>query len=229
MKKILIVDDDAALRESVAALLETEGYKASQAADGREGLEKALKGAFDLVVLDLVMPMLGGLDVCRKMREGGVLTPVIILTGEKKEEIDKVLGLELGADDYVVKPFGASELVARVHAVLRRGGAATAPAGLEEYTFAGVHLNFRKKTAAKTGKVIHLTAKEFGLLELLISHEGEVVTRETILNQVWDYDRFPTTRTIDTFMHNLRKKIEDDPAHPVHLVTVPWSGYKFQK
>jgi DNA-binding response OmpR family regulator len=229
MKKILIVDDDPALRESVTALLEAEGYKVSQAADGREGLEKALKGAFDLVVLDLVMPMLGGLDVCRKMREGGAQTPVIVLTGEKKEEIDKVVGLELGADDYVVKPFGTSEFVARVHAVLRRGGAPAAPAGLEEYTFGGVHLNFKKKTASKAGKVIHLTAKEFGLLELLISHEGEVVTRETILNEVWDYDRFPTTRTIDTFMHNLRKKIEDDPASPAHLVTVPWSGYKFQK
>ena len=184
MKKILIVDDDPALRESVAVLLESEGYKVSQAADGREGLEKALKGQFDLVVLDLVMPMLGGLDVCRKMREGGVQTPVIILTGEKKEEVDKVVGLELGADDYVVKPFGTSELVARVHAVLRRGGAPVAPAGLEEFTFGDVHLNFKKKTASKAGKVVHLTAKEFGLLELLISHEGEVVTRETILNEV---------------------------------------------
>jgi len=229
MKKILIVDDDAALRESVAALLEAEGYKVSQAADGREGLSKALQGPFDLVVLDLLMPMLGGLDVCRKMREGGVQTPVIVLTGEKKEEIDKVVGLELGADDYMVKPFGTSEFVARVHAVLRRGGAPAPPAGLEEYTFGGVHLNFKKKTASKAGKVIHLTAKEFGLLELLISHEGEVVTRETILTEVWDYDRFPTTRTIDTFMHNLRKKVEDDPASPAHLVTVPWSGYKFQK
>lgn len=227
MKKILIVEDDLVMRESLAVLLEAEGYKVSQAGDGREALNKGLEGNFDLIVLDLVMPQLGGLEVCRNLREGGVQTPIIILTGEKKEEIDKVLGLELGADDYLVKPVGTSEFVARVHAVLRRGK--PQPAALEEYSFGGVHLNFKKKTASKAGKVVHLTAKEFGLLELLISREGEVVTRETILNEVWDYDRFPTTRTIDTFMHNLRKKIEDDPASPVHLITVPWSGYKFQK
>ena len=227
MKKILIVDDDSVLRESLAAGLEAEGYSVSQARDGREGLNKATEWRPDLVVLDLVMPQLGGLEVCRKMREAGIESPIIILTGEKKEEIDKVLGLELGADDYMIKPFGMSELVARVHAVLRRGQ--PQPAGLEDVTFGGVHLNFKKKTASKAGKVVHLTAKEFDLLELLISREAEVVTRETILNEVWDYDRFPTTRTIDTFIHNLRKKIEDDPANPVHLITVPWSGYKFQK
>ncbi|MGZ7066244.1 MAG: response regulator transcription factor [Candidatus Aminicenantales bacterium] len=227
MKKILIVDDDSVLRESLATGLEAEGYSVSQARDGREGLGKATEWRPDLVVLDLVMPQLGGLEVCRKMREAGIESPIIILTGEKKEEIDKVLGLELGADDYMVKPFGMSELVARVHAVLRRGQ--LQPAALEDVTFGGVHLNFKKKTASKAGKVIHLTAKEFDLLELLISREGDVVTRETILNEVWDYDRFPTTRTIDTFIHNLRKKIEDDPANPVHLLTVPWSGYKFQK
>jgi two-component system alkaline phosphatase synthesis response regulator PhoP len=227
MKKILIVDDDSVLRESLSAGLEAEGYSVSQARDGREGLSRATEWRPDLVVLDLVMPQLGGLEVCRRMREAGIESPIIILTGEKKEEIDKVLGLELGADDYMVKPFGMSELVARVHAVLRRGQ--PQPVALEDVTFGGVHLNFKKKTASKTGKVMHLTAKEFDLLELLISREGEVVTRETILNEVWDYDRFPTTRTIDTFIHNLRKKIEDDPASPVHLLTVPWSGYKFQK
>jgi DNA-binding response OmpR family regulator len=227
MKKILIIDDDPALRESLVAVLEAEGYKASQAADGREGLGKALAGGFDLIAMDLVMPQLGGLELCRELRAKGVEAPIIILTGEKKEEIDKVLGLELGADDYLVKPFGTKEFVARVHALLRRGQ--PMPPALEEFTFGSVHLNFKKKTASKAGKVIHLTAKEFSLLELLISREGEVVTRESILTEVWDYDRFPTTRTIDTFIHNLRKKIEDDPANPVHLITVPWSGYKFQK
>jgi DNA-binding response OmpR family regulator len=227
MKKILIVDDDLALRESLAVVLETEGLKVAQARDGREGLTKAKEWGPDLIIMDLVMPQIGGLDACRKLREEGIQTPIIILTGEKKEEIDKVLGLELGADDYMVKPFGTSELVARVHAVLRRGQ--PKPAALEDVTFGNVHLNFKKKTASKAGKVIHLTAKEFGLLELLISRESEVITRETILNEVWDYDRFPTTRTIDTFMHNLRKKIEDDPTNPAHLITVPWSGYKFQK
>ena len=227
MKKILIIDDDAVMRESLVSVLEAEGFKASQAADGREGLSKALDGGFDLIAMDLVMPQLGGLEVCRRLREQGLRTPIIILTGEKKEEIDKVLGLELGADDYLVKPFGTKEFVARVHAVLRRGQ--PQPAALEECSFGSVHLNFKKRTASRAGKVVHLTAKEFGLLELLISREGEVVNRETILTEVWDYDRFPTTRTIDTFIHNLRKKVEDDPANPAHLITVPWSGYKFQK
>jgi DNA-binding response OmpR family regulator len=227
MKKIMIIEDDPVMRDSLFTVLEAEGYEVSQAADGREGLSKALNGTFDLIALDLVMPQLGGLEVCRKLRESGVQTPIIILTGEKKEEVDKVLGLELGADDYLVKPFGTSEFVARVHALLRRGQ--TKPAELEEYSFGSIHLNFKKRTASKAGKVIHLTAKEFDLLRLLIAHEGDVVTRETILSEVWDYDRFPTTRTIDTFMHNLRKKIEDAPANPAHLITVPWSGYKFEK
>jgi DNA-binding response OmpR family regulator len=227
MKKILIVDDDPVMRESLVAVLEAEGYKVAQAVDGQEGLAKAKEGGFDLIALDHVMPRLGGLEVCRTLREAGVQTPIIIFTGSKKEEIDKVLGLELGADDYMVKPFGTNEFVARVHAILRRGQ--PRPEAPEEYSFDDVHLNFKKKTASKAGKVVHLTAKEFGLLALLISHEGEVVTREKILNEVWEYDRFPTTRTIDTFMHNLRKKIEGDPTNPAHLITVPWSGYKFQK
>jgi DNA-binding response OmpR family regulator len=227
MKKILIIDDDPVLRESLAAVLEAEGYKASQAGDGREGLNKALEGNFDLIAMDLVMPSLGGIEVLRMLRETGAQTPIIMLTGRKKQEVDKVLGLELGADDYMIKPFGTAEFIARVHAVLRRGK--PEPPKIEEYSFGDVTLNFKKKTASKGNKVVHLTAKEFGLLELLIAHEGEVVTRETILNEVWEYENFPTTRTIDTFMHNLRRKIEDDPGNPAHLITVPWSGYKFQK
>jgi DNA-binding response OmpR family regulator len=227
MKKVLIIDDDPALRESLAAVLETEGYDTAQAGDGREGLNKAMEGKFDLIAMDLVLPSLGGFDILRKLREAGLQTPIIMLTGKKKREVDKVLGLELGADDYMIKPFGTAEFVARVHAVLRRGK--PEPPRIEEVSFGDVTLNFKKKTASKGNKVVHLTAKEFGLLELLIAREGEVVNRETILNEVWEYERFPTTRTIDTFMHNLRRKIEDDPANPAHLITVPWSGYKFQK
>ena len=227
MKKILIVDDDAVLRESLVAALSAEGYKAVEAADGREGLQKASQGGVDLVILDLVMPSLSGIELTRKLREAGLHTPIIMLTGQKKEEIDKVLGLEVGADDYVTKPFSMNELLARIHAVLRRGR--PEPPDLEEAAFGDVSLSFKKMTASKGSRVLHLTAKEFDLLKLLISREGEVVSREIILNEVWDYERFPTTRTIDTFMHNLRRKIEDDPANPAHLITVPWSGYKFQK
>jgi DNA-binding response OmpR family regulator len=227
MKKILIVDDDRTLRESLAAVLETEGYTAGQACDGRECLNKLGKGNFDLVVLDLIMPEVGGLDVCRQMRAAGNFTPVIVLTGKKKDEVDKVLGLELGADDYLTKPFGMKEFVARVHAVLRRGS--TAPPKPDGCAFGTVTIDFKMRTAVRAGREIHLTAKEFALLEFLLSREGELVTREAILGEVWGYEKYPTTRTIDTIVYNLRRKIEDDPAHPTHLITVPWSGYKFTR
>jgi len=227
MKKILIVDDDSVLRETLAAALAAEGYETAQAGDGREGLAKAQDGNFDMIILDLSMPSMGGLEVCRSLREAGNQVPIIMLTGKKKGEVDKVVGLELGADDYMVKPFSPSELIARVHAVLRRARPEAAAA--DTSVFGNVHLDFKKRTASKGEKVVHLTAKEFDLLKLLISKAGEVVSRDAILNEVWGYETFPTTRTIDTFVHNLRKKVEDDPAKPLHLITVPWSGYKFEK
>ncbi len=227
MKKILIIDDDRVLRQTLAAALETERYEVGEAGDGREGLNKALQGGYDLVVLDVAMPALGGLDVCRKLRESGRQIPVIIMSGQKKKEGDKVLGLELGGDDYLTKPFGVDEFIARVHAVLRRSRPEVPE--IEGCSFGDVDVDFRKKTATKGGRDLHLTAREFSLLKLLAACEGQVVSRETILGKVWEYEKFPTTRTIDTFMYNLRRKVEDDPAAPKHLVTVPWSGYKFQK
>jgi DNA-binding response OmpR family regulator len=227
VKKILIIDDDRVLRQTLAAALETEGYAVSEATNGREGLNKALPGSFDLVVLDIVMPELGGLEVCRKLRESGRQIPVIILSGKKKKEVDKVLGLELGGDDYLTKPFGVDEFIARVHAILRRSRPEVPD--IEDCAFGDIRVDFRKKTATKAGRDLHLTAREFSLLKLLAACEGQVVSRETILNKVWEYEKYPTTRTIDTFVYNLRRKIEDDPSAPKHLVTVPWSGYKFQK
>lgn len=227
MKKILIIDDDRTLRQTLAAALEAEGYGVAEAGDGREGLNKALKGNFDLVVLDIVMPELGGLDVCRKLRETGRQIPVFILSGKKKKEGDKVLGLELGGDDYLTKPFGTDEFIARVHALLRRSRPGVPE--LEDCSFEDVAIDFRKKTATKGGRDLHLTAREFSLINLLAACEGQVVSRETILSKVWEYEKFPTTRTIDTFMYNLRRKIEDAPSAPKHLVTVPWMGYKFQR
>ncbi len=226
MKKILIIDDDRVLRQTLAAALAIEGYGVSEAADGREGLNKALKTAFDLIVLDVIMPDLGGLEVCRKLREAGRQVPVIVMSGKKKKEVDKVLGLELGGDDYLTKPFGTDEFIARVHAVLRRSRPEIPE--IEDIAFGDVAVDFRKKTATKAGRDLHLTAREFSLLRLLAGCEGQVVSRETILNKVWEYEKYPTTRTIDTFMYNLRRKIEDDPAAPKHLITVPWLGYKFQ-
>ena len=227
MKKILVIDDDSVLRQTVAAALETEGYAVAEAANGREGLNKALKGGFDLVVLDVVMPELGWLEVCRKLREAGRQVPVIVCSGKKKKEVDKVLGLELGGDDYLTKPFGTDELIARVHAVLRRSKPEVPE--IDDVAFGNVTVDFLKKIATKAGRDLHLTAREFKLLRLLAGCEGQVVSRETILGKVWDYEKFPTTRTIDTFMYNLRRKVEDDPAAPKYLITVPWLGYKFQR
>ncbi len=227
MTKVLIIEDDSTLRETISLALETEGIKAVDVADGEEGLKAGLAEKFDVILLDLVLPSLSGLEICRRLREKGVMTPVVMISGEKKEEIDKVLGLEFGADDYLLKPFGTKELLARIRAILRR--TKPVPPALDECSFGDVEVNFKRQTASKRGTAISLTAKEYALLKLFITREGEVITREAILDKVWGYEKFPTTRTVDTFVHNLRRKIEDDPAHPRHLLTVPWSGYKFQK
>ena len=227
MKKILIIEDDEALLKTLTTSLEIENFKVISSTDGEKGLQLACQEKIDLIVLDVVLPSLSGTEICRSLRTKGAMTPIIMLTGQKKEEIDRVLGLELGADDYITKPFGIKELIARIKAVLRRTIPETVE--LEEYFFGDVYINFKKQIATKRKKDLYLTAKEFGLLSLLISHDGEVVSREKILNEVWGYDKFPTTRTVDTFIHNLRQKIEDNPAKPSHLITVPWSGYKFQK
>ena len=227
MKKILVIEDDQSLLETLTSLLEAENFKVISAMDGEEGFQLASREKIDLIILDVGLPSLGGLEVCKGLRAKNVITPIIMLTGEKKEEIDKVLGLEFGADDYMIKPFGAKELLARIKAVLRRFQPEAGE--IEEYSFGDVHINFKKQTAFKGKEELYLTAKEFGLLKLLISHEGEVVSRDLILNEVWGYDKFPTTRTVDTFIHHLRQKIEDKPSEPVHLITVPWSGYRFKK
>jgi DNA-binding response OmpR family regulator len=225
-KKILLIEDDLVLRETTAAFLKGEDYDVTTAEDGKTGCEIGGRIKADLILTDLMLPGLNGLEICRKLREQGIDTPIIILTGQKKDEIDKVMGLELGADDYVTKPFGQRELLARIRAVLRRGR--SAPEEIRDYAFDDVTLDFKKKTAAKGGTEIHLTAREYDLLKLLISREGEVVSRETILNEIWGYEKFPTTRTVDTFIHNLRKKIESDPSSPRYLLTVAWAGYKFR-
>jgi len=227
MKKILIVEDDKTFLETLTSSLETENFKIVSATDGEKGFQLACQEKVDLIILDLVLPSLSGMEICQKLREKGIATPIIMLSGKKKEEIDRVLGLELGADDYLIKPFGTKELLARIKAVLRRSKP-EAPE-VEDYSFGNVYLNFKKQIATKGKKDLSLTAKEYALLKLLISHEGEVVSRDTILNEVWGYDKFPTTRTVDTFVHNLRHKIEDNPAKPDHLITMPWAGYKFKK
>jgi DNA-binding response OmpR family regulator len=227
MKRILIVEDDTALAETLKVALEMENYEVVHAGSGDQGYLFACRDGFDLILLDLILPNMTGLEVCKGLRESGDMTPVIFMTGEKKEEIDKVLGLELGGDDYITKPFGTRELLARIKAVLRRSQMPLPE--LEEYAFGDVGLDFKRQTAHKGGEKLSLTAKEFGLLHLLIQNEGGVVSRDTILNEVWGYDKFPVTRTVDTFIHSLRKKIEHDPARPRHLLTVHGVGYRFTR
>lgn len=227
MKKILIIEDDDALRATLSAALEVENFEVLSASDGEKGFSLACEEKVDLIALDLVLPLKTGMEICKELRKKNILTPIIMMTGKKQEELDKVLGLELGADDYLLKPFGTNEFLARVNAILRR----TSPKEIEieESSFGDVTINFKKQTAKKGDTDISFTSKEFGLLKLLLTLEGEVISRDTILNVVWGYDNYPTTRTIDTFVHNIRKKIENDPSNPVHILTIPWSGYKFKK
>ncbi|MFH1944088.1 MAG: response regulator transcription factor [Acidobacteriota bacterium] len=227
MKTILIIEDDAALLETIRTSLEVENFKVFCALDGEEGISLAREKAFDLICADIVLPGKGGLEICRALREENIKTPIVFMTGEKKEEIDKVLGLELGGDDYILKPFGIRELLARIRAVLRR---TCAP--IDEpvsFSFSDIVVDFKKQEIQCPDRTITITSKEAGILKLLIKREGEVVSREDILNEVWGYETYPTTRTVDTFIHNLRKKIEVNPSNPQHLITIPWSGYKFKK
>ncbi len=224
MPKVLIVEDDAAMATALRDGFTYEGYEVVLVSDGEAGLKAAREGAPDIVVLDVMMPKLSGLDVCKRLRSEGSSVPIIMLTA-RGQEIDKVLGLKLGADDYVTKPFGFMELMARVEALLRRtaGGARHA----EVYGFGDVIVDFKKAELKRNGTVIEVTARELKLLEYFIAHRGEVVPRDRLLDQVWDYDSAPLTRTVDMHVAKLRKKIEDNPADPRFIVTVHRMGYKF--
>jgi DNA-binding response OmpR family regulator len=202
---------------------EYEGYEVSVARDGEEGLRRALEERPDLIILDVMLPKLGGLDVCRRLRAGGCVAPVIMLTA-RGQEIDKVVGLELGADDYVTKPFGVNELLARVRAHLRR--ASRPAAEVETYSFGDVMLNFRTHQAAKGGRPLDLSAREFEMLKYFVRRRGEPVTRDQLLDEVWGA-RYPFSRTVDNHIAKLRQKIEADPAAPRFIVTLHRVGYKF--
>ena len=224
MTTILVVEDDLKILRGLEMNLKFEGYEVQTATEGYDGLKKALEEPADLLLLDLMLPGLSGYDICRKVREQKPDLPIIMLTA-KGQEIDKVAGLDLGADDYITKPFGVSELMARIRALLRR----SAPEGkeLESYSFGSVTLNFKKYQAAVNDKEVELSAREFDLLRYLIEHAGEAVHRYDLLDKVWGYDAMPTTRTVDNFILDLRKKLEKDPANPEHILSVRGVGYKF--
>ncbi len=226
MKRILVVEDDPAILKGLVASLEEQHYDVITATDGKHGYQLGKRENIDLIILDIMLPEKDGQEVCRDLRKDGINTSILMLTS-KKEEMDKVLGLELGADDYVTKPFSIRELHARIKALLRRK--AKLEKDIDEYTFGSVHADFRKQEASRRGKPLKLSSMEFKILKYFVQREGEVVTREMLLDDVWGYEEFPTTRTVDNYILSLRKKIEDNPSKPKHLLTIHTAGYKFVK
>ena len=224
MAKILIIEDDASILLPLEDNLRIEGYEVASAADGKQGLDMAREGHHDLIILDIMLPKMNGLDVCRHLRQDKNATPILMLTA-KSQEIDKVLGLELGADDYVTKPFSPRELLARIKAILRR--TSQIQEGIDSYCFGSVEVDFKKYEAKKDGRPIELTALEFALLNLLIANNGQVVPRNRILDEVWGEGVYIEPRTIDKHISLLRKKLEDDPQNPRFIVGVRSVGYKF--
>jgi DNA-binding response OmpR family regulator len=222
--KVLIIEDEPNMVVGLKDSCEYEGYEVSVARDGKEGLQKALTEKADIILLDVMLPLMSGIDVCRTLRTRGIETPILMLTA-RSQEIDKVVGLEVGADDYVTKPFSIKELLARMRAHLRR--AAKQVVEIESFTFGDVELNFKKYAARKGGQPLDLSAREFAILHYLIRHRGEIVTRDQLLDEVWGYNSTPVTRTVDNHIARLRQKIESDPSTPQHIITVHRLGYRF--
>jgi two-component system alkaline phosphatase synthesis response regulator PhoP len=222
--KILVVEDEPAMVAGLRDNFEFEGYEVITAQDGIEGLERALDESPDLVVLDVMMPRMSGLEVCKQLRAKRASLPIIMLTA-RGQEVDKVVGLELGADDYVTKPFSIRELLARVKSVLRR--TAVLPIDKEQHSFADVQVDLRRCRVLRSGKALDFSAKEFDLLKYFICHPGETLTRDRLLEDVWGYDNYPTTRTVDTHLVRLRQKLEPDPEQPQYFLTVHGTGYRF--
>lgn len=224
--RILFIEDEPGLVLTVTDRLRREGYDVLPAPDGRAGLRAAERETFDLVLLDVMLPGCSGFDVCRTLRERGVQAPVIMLTA-RGQLADKVAGLKLGADDYVTKPFEMAELVARIEARLRRLPAPGAATFRESYDFGDVHVDFRRAEVTKAGEAVELSAREFSLLRYFIEHRGDALTREQLLNEVWGYERTPSTRTVDVHVAWLRQKVEPVPRRPRYILTLHGTGYKF--
>jgi DNA-binding response OmpR family regulator len=225
MEKILIIEDEERILMGLEDDLRIEGYQVSSATDGQKGFSMARDQPFDLIILDIMLPKMNGFEVCKQLRQTGITTPILILTA-KSQEVDKVLGLEIGADDYVTKPFSPRELIARVNAIIRRMKQTQQVIELDH--FGDVDINFKKYEAKKSGQPINLTALEFTLLHFLIKHKDQVVSRDSILDNVWGNSVYVYPRTVDTHIANLRKKIENNPENPKFIIGVRSIGYKFK-
>jgi len=224
-EKILIIEDEEELVKGLKLNLVFEGYEVIWALDGEEGLNKALKEAPDLILLDIMLPKKDGLDVCRELRRRNVTIPIVMLTA-KGEEIDKVVGLEIGADDYITKPFSVRELMARLKAHLRRGKKEEKSVP-SVYRFDDIEIDFIHFKVKRSGTEFDLTSLEVEILKYLVAHRGEVVTRDALLDKIWGYETYPSTRTIDNHILKLRKKLEEDPAQAKYIFSVYGEGYRF--
>lgn len=225
MVKILIIEDDETILMGLKDDMEFEGYEVAVADNGKEGYMLAKGKEFNLIILDILLPELTGFEICKKLREENVKTPIIMLTAARTEEMDKVMGLEMGADDYVTKPVGSREMVARVKAILRRTGMEKETGDVFE--FGDVLVDFKRHEVLKAGEKVHLTALEFKLLKFFIERKGEVVSRDDLLDEAWG-DAIISPRTIDSHIVHLRKKIEPDPSHPRYLVSIRGVGHRFE-
>jgi DNA-binding response OmpR family regulator len=222
MQSVLVIDDDDSLRDTIAVMLEKEGFTTAHAADGRAGLERALTFKPDLVLVDLRLPGLSGLEVCKQLRASNFKTPIIVLSAIG-DEVDKVLLLEIGADDYLVKPFGVRELLARIRAVLRRSSAESR----KTFAFGDTEVDLERRVVLRRGQEIRFTLMEYKLLIYFLENPGRPLTRDQILNSVWGYDAFPNARTVDANVVKLRQKLEADPNVPRHFTTLHGVGYRF--
>ncbi len=222
MQTILVIDDDESLRDTIGVMLEREGFRAVLVADGKEGYERALLLKPDLALVDLRLPGMTGTEICRRLRATGASTPIIVLSAIG-DEVDKVLLLEIGADDYVVKPFGVRELLARIRALLRR----VAPDARKVIHFAETEVDLERRIVCRRGEEIKVTPAEYNLLTYFLNNPDRALTRDMILNSVWGYESFPNTRTVDAHVVKLRQKLEPDPNAPRHFLTVHGVGYRF--
>lgn len=224
-ERILVVEDEEALLMTLSDRLASEGYKVDCARDGEEGLNRASSGDYDLITLDLMLPKKSGFDVCRDLRQRGITTPVLMLTA-RGQTVDKVVGLKLGADDYLTKPFESIELLARIEALLRRSHASQ-PTSNAIHGFGQIRVDLRGTQVTRNGKLVNLSAREFQLLKYFVEHQNATVSREDILRDVWGYSTETFTRTVDVHVASLRQKIEKSPKSPQMILTVAGLGYKF--
>jgi two-component system alkaline phosphatase synthesis response regulator PhoP len=224
-RRILVVEDEESLVMALRDRLESEGYAVTVANDGESGFEAATRQPFDLVLLDVALPRKNGFDVCRDLRARGVQTPVLMLTA-RGQIIDRVLGLKLGADDYLTKPFDASELLARIEALLRRSRTMSASSS-DIYTFGPIHVDFRNAEVTREGQAVELSGLEFKLLHYFVDRRGALLTRDELLDKVWGYEAMPVTRTVDVHVASLRQKLERNASKPEYILTVHGLGYKF--